>query len=128
MVETAREDIEQINIKLAALEIIISAPLWPRRDDLQESGCRLHDAILEKAKSYALAIAEEQWRTAYAIAGSWSALANEFLDSTKINADDPSEREANNRILAVFKHYLDAADVELSKLAGKERHQPEAAA
>ncbi len=103
------EDLKDIGIKLGAALIIISAPLWPKRDLLSESGKLLYDAILSQAKEYALELAQENTEKALAIISKWP--SQNFMEETLINHPDTMVRLANRRLLRVYKHYIQAAGV-----------------
>jgi glycyl-tRNA synthetase beta subunit len=90
-----------MNSKIAALEIIFLAPLWPKREMLSESGMVLHDAIVETAKPYAMALVSEKYEDAFAIASKWTKPLNDFIDNTHIGQD-----ENNHRMLRVYDYYV----------------------
>lgn len=92
---------------LDALTIIIACPLWPRRGLLSPSGIRLHDSMVDGAKPYAKLVASGDAEGSLEYCNRWSGLADEFMETTLINDSDESVAEANRRMLAVYKHYLD---------------------
>lgn len=98
----ARADIAAMASTLGALEIIISAPPWPRRGDLSESGQALHDKIVDTAKPFSRAIAEERFDAALQIAATWTEVLNAFLDQTRVVGHEPSER-----LIRVYRYYMD---------------------
>ena len=86
---------------LDALEIVLTAPLWPRRDDLSDSGAALHDAIVVAAKPFARAVACGRFDEAMGIAAGWSQPVNRFLDETRVVG-----HEASERLVRVYTHYV----------------------
>lgn len=93
--------------KLKALEIILSSPLWPKREHLSASGQKLHDAIIFDAKPYCLLVAGEKYSEAFAMAAAWSPFLNDFIDNTHIQ-----DSQHNVMLLEVYKHYIDACRVD----------------
>jgi len=99
-------DLEAMAEKTGALEIIFSAPVWPRLDELEEHGRKLHSKIYNDAKPYSLNIARGEWRLAFDILGGWTPLVNKLINNVKINEHPPSEK-----MLQVYLHYADALGV-----------------
>ena len=110
------DDLKQITRKLDALAIILSAPIWPQRGILNGAGRRLFDRMLEDAKPYSLHIAGCEFPEAWAIAAGWSPLLMDFIESAHINSPDTLTRMTNRRMLAVYKHYIDAGGSNLMGL------------
>ena len=99
-------ELNAVTSKMDAIAIILGSPLWPERELLSDSGTALHDAILNDAKEYALALSGDDFTKAFKIASAWP--ADQFMESTLINDPDVTVREANHRMLAVYQYYLDA--------------------
>lgn len=98
----SRVHVGEIGRKVAALEIIFAAPLWPKREDLSESGQALFDALVRDGKPFALHVADGEFSEALRVAGEWSPLVNWFMDSTRIKGDEAAER-----MLQVYRYYCD---------------------
>lgn len=99
-----------VNDKLAALEIILTCPLWPHRHELTESGMALHDVMVEGGKAYALLVAKADFTGALTILGQWGGIANALMD-------DPAaiDTDGRNKMIAVWKHYADAVGIDFTK-------------
>jgi hypothetical protein len=89
--------------KIAALEIILTAPLWPKREHLPDAGQALFDMIVADAKSYAGAISDNDFTAALVILNKWAGAFNAFIDTTLIAGNEPCER-----MVLVFRHYADS--------------------
>lgn len=85
--------------KIHALEIILTCPLWPRREQLTHHS--LYAAMLANGKEYALAIAEERYKEAFEMASTWTNPLGKFLDNVKVSGD-----EAAQKMVAVYNHYM----------------------
>jgi hypothetical protein len=112
-------DAGQTIVGLRMLEIILGSPLWPHRHLLSESGKVLHDAMVDGAKPFARAVAEERYSDAWRILGGWSALGHAFIDGTLVNDPDEVVATANRRLLGVLLHYVGAMGVPLEGIQVK---------
>lgn len=101
---TPQEDIAEMARKIDACFLILLAPLWPRREDLDEFGTVLYDEITAKAKPYALALVDGRSEDYFRIAANWAPLLTDFLNNTRIAGN-----EANERMVAVFGYYAGLA-------------------
>ena len=100
---TVAEDIAELGRKMGALEIILTCPPWPKREDLTETGQRLFDLMVADAKPYALSIVDDAFGDALVTLCRWSAALNTFIDATMISGNPPAER-----MVEVYRHYADA--------------------
>lgn len=85
---------------LEALDIILSSPLWPNRENLSVSGQALFDSLVTNARVYALDCVNENYAKALETLVTWGKLTDQFIEETFIGSD-----ESNNRLLSVFLYY-----------------------
>lgn len=109
--DEVKRDLKHLAIKVKALDIALSAPLWPKRELLSQSGQALYDLMLRDAKHYALAVAEERFEDAFKTVFGWSDALTSFMDTTLINSPDTLTRMTNRRLLRVHQHYFEATGV-----------------
>jgi hypothetical protein len=112
-------DAGQALVGFRMLEIILGSPLWPHRYLLSESGQAFHDAMVDGAKPFARAVAEERYLDAWLVLGGWSALGHAFIDGTLINDPDEAVAAANRLLLGVLLHYVDAMGVPLDGIQAR---------
>jgi hypothetical protein len=110
------DDLKALTRKIDALAIILSAPLWPKRENLSEAGKLLFDRMLADAKPFSLHVADIEFADALAIAAGWTPLLTEFIETAHINSPDTLTRITNRRMLAVYRHYIDATGVKFSAI------------
>lgn len=97
----ARTEASHLGRTIDAFSIIFGAPLWPKREDLDETGQALYDKIIDTAKPVARAISENRFDDALQVLATWTPLLNAFLDQTRVVGHDPSER-----LVRVYRYYL----------------------
>lgn len=92
-----------LNEKLAVLEIILTAPIWPHAYELTPEGIRLYDAILKDAKQYAINMVEGNNEEIISTLTKWSKLIDPIFENMHVIDNKPTQK-----ILAVYKHYADS--------------------
>lgn len=97
-------------VQLDALEIVFTAPLWPRREDLTPAGMALHDAIVRWAKPYVVARAMGRYWLATRLLARSAPLLHALMDDRAAIGTD-----ARRLMLAVWLHYARAV-ADFSKL------------
>jgi len=95
-----------------ALEIILTSPLWPKRDDLDVFGQNLYDYMTDNAKKLAKMVAhKEDLKQILEVVDPMAKLCGEFIENNKIIGNDPNEK-----MIKVYIHYIDHSVPEFKNL------------
>ncbi len=100
--------------KLDAIEIILTAPLWPKKETLPESCVALYDEMLNGARKFALDVVSLDFESALKTIGLWTRHIDKILESDVICNNEPILK-----LLSVYQHYCDALGINFKEIRGE---------